>query len=178
LILLSLYLAFFRIGLFTIGGGYAMIPLMEAEMIDRHGWLTAAEFLDIVAVAEMTPGPVAVNAATFIGYRLAGLPGSLLCTLGVISPSLLILLLLSRFLMNFIRNPRAEQFLKGLRSAVIALILLAALNLGQAALVNLNTSVIFAGLLWLSFMRKLNPVCLIGLGALLGLIFYPYSRLP
>lgn len=174
MLLLSLYWTFIKIGLFTIGGGYAMIPLMEAEVIKRHGWLTASEFLDIVAVAEMTPGPVAVNAATFIGYRLAGLPGSLLCTLGVITPSLVILLLFSRFLLSLIRNPRAERFLKGLRSAVIALIFLAAFTLGQAALFNLSTFLIFAGLLIFSLLRKPNPFCLIGLGALLGLIFFPY----
>ncbi len=173
-VLLSLYWTFTKIGLFTIGGGYAMIPLMEAEIINRHGWLTAAEFLDIMAVAEMTPGPVAVNAATFIGYRLAGLPGSLLATLGVITPSLVILLLLSRFLMGFIQDPRAERFIKGLRPALIALIFLAAYTLGQAALVNLTTVLIFAGLLAFSLLRKANPLYLIGLGALLGLIFYPY----
>jgi chromate transporter len=173
-LVLSLYWTFVKIGLFTIGGGYAMIPLMEAEIINRYGWLTAAEFLDIVAVAEMTPGPVAVNAATFIGYRLAGLPGSLLATLGVITPSLMLLLLLSRFLMGFIRDPRAERFLKGLRPALIALILLAAYTLGQAALINTTTVLIFAGLLAFSLLRKANPLYLIGLGALLGLIFYPY----
>lgn len=173
-LLLSLYWTFIKIGLFTIGGGYAMIPLMEAEIINRHAWLTAAEFLAIVAVAEMTPGPVAVNTATFIGYRLAGLPGSLLATLGVITPSLVILLLFSRFLMNFIQDPRVERFLKGLRPALIALILLAAYTLGQAALVNLTTVLIFGGLLTFSLLRKANPLYLIGLGALLGLIFYPY----
>ncbi len=174
MLLLSLYWTFTKIGLFTIGGGYAMIPLMEAEMINRSGWLTAAEFLDIVAVAEMTPGPVAVNAATFIGYRLAGVPGSLLATLGVITPSLVILLLLGRFLMGVIQNPRSERFFKGLRPALIALILTAAFSLGQEALVDLATILIFAGLLLLSLVRRVNPLYLIGLGALLGLILYPY----
>ncbi len=174
MLLLSLYWAFIKIGLFTFGGGYAMIPLMEAEMINRYGWLTAAEFLDIVAVAEMTPGPVAVNAATFIGYRLAGVPGSLLATLGVITPSLVILLLLGRFLMAFIQDQRSERFFKGLRPAMIALILTAAFTLGQAALINLTTILIFAGLLILSLLRKVNPLYLICLGALLGLILYPY----
>ena len=83
--LCSLYGIFLKIGLFTIGGGYAMIPLMEREIITRHGWLTAAEFLDIVAVAEVTPGPLAINAATFIGYRLGGFGGAMLASLGVIT---------------------------------------------------------------------------------------------
>lgn len=173
-LLLSLYWTFIKIGLFTLGGGYAMIPLMEAEVINRHGWLTAAEFLDIIAVAEMTPGPVSINAATFIGFRLAGLPGSLLATFGVITPPLLLLLLFSRYLMKYIQDPRAERFLKGLRPALIVLILVAAFTLGQAALVNTNTFLIFAGLLAFSLLRKANPLYLIGMGALLGLIFYPY----
>ncbi len=173
-LLLSLYWTFTKIGLFTIGGGYAMIPLMEAEIINRHGWLTASQFLDIIAVAEATPGPVSINAATFVGFTLAGVPGALLATLGVITPSMVILLLLGRFLMGLVRDPRAERFLKGLRPALISLILLAAFTLGQAALVDLITVLIFAGLLTASLLRKLNPLYLIGAGALLGLIFYPY----
>lgn len=174
LLLASLYWTFLKIGLFTIGGGYAMIPLMEAEIIKRHGWLTPADFLDIVAVAEMTPGPVAINAATFVGYRLAGVSGSLLATLGVITPSLVLLLILGRFLMRLVRNPRAESILEGLRPALIALILLAAYTLGRAALVDTATVLIFAGLLAVSLWRKVSPFYLIGAGALLGLIFYPY----
>jgi chromate transport protein ChrA len=87
-LLLTLYWSFLKVGLFTIGGGYAMIPLMEAEVIKVNNWLSAAEFLDIIAVAEMTPGPVSINAATFIGYRLAGVTGSLVASFGVITPSL------------------------------------------------------------------------------------------
>lgn len=174
LLLLTLFWTFLKVGLFTIGGGYAMIPLMEAEIIVRHGWLTAPEFLDLIAVAEMTPGPVSINAATFVGYRLAGIGGSLTATLGVITPSLVLLLLLSRFLMQVIRDPRAERFLKGLRPALIALILLAAFNLGRAALVDLATVLITASLLAVSTVRRVNPLYLIGVGALLGLIFYPY----
>jgi chromate transporter len=173
-LLLLLYWTFLKIGLFTIGGGYAMIPLMEAEIIARQGWLTAPEFLDIIAVAEMTPGPVSINAATFVGYRLAGIGGSLLATLGVVTPSLVLLLLLSRFLMRFIRDPRAERFLKGLRPALIALIMLAAYNLGRAALVDTTTIAIAAAVLVVSILRKPNPLYLIGAGALLGLIFFPY----
>ncbi|MEW5783754.1 MAG: chromate transporter [Bacillota bacterium] len=173
-LLLSLYWTFTKIGLFTIGGGYAMIPLMEAEIINRQGWLTASEFLDILAVAEMTPGPVSINTATFVGYRLAGIGGSLLATLGVITPSLLLLLLLGRYLQKLIRDPRAERFLKGLRPALIALIMLAAYNLGRAALVDWTTIIIAAALFSASVLRKVNPFYLIGAGALLGLLFFPY----
>lgn len=173
-LLLLLYWTFTKIGLFTLGGGYAMIPLMEAEIINRYGWLTAPEFLDILAIAEMTPGPVAINTASFVGFRVAGIAGSALATLGVVTPSLVILLLLGCFLQQLIRNPRATLFLKGLHPAVIALICLAVFSLGQEALTDLTTALIAAVFLAVNLMRKLSPFLIIGLGALLGLLFFPY----
>ena len=173
-VMLSLYWSFFKVGLFTIGGGYAMIPLMEAEVIDTHGWLSTTEFLDIIAVAEMTPGPISINAATFIGYRMAGVAGSLITTLGVITPSLVLLLLLSKILFRLIQKPEAESFLNGLRSALVALILLAAYSLGQAAIIDIPTIVIFVLLLFASLLKQISPLYYIAAGAVLGLIFFPY----
>jgi len=173
-VLISLYWSFLKVGLFTIGGGYAMIPLMEAEVINVHGWLSAAEFLDIIAVAEMTPGPISINAATFIGYTKAGVVGSLVATLGVITPSLVLLLLLSRILIKLIQNPGAEIFLKGLRSALVALILLASFTLGQTAIIDLPTALIFAALLIASLLRSISPLYFIAAGGLLGLLLFPY----
>ncbi|MDW7739650.1 MAG: chromate transporter [Bacillota bacterium] len=173
-ILLSLYWSFLKVGLFTIGGGYAMIPLMEAEVINVHGWLTASEFLDIIAVAEMTPGPVSINAATFIGYRLAGVIGSLTASLGVITPSLVLLLLLSRILFKLIQNQKAASFLNGLRSALIALILLASFTLGQTAVIDFSTALIFGLILSACILRPISPLYYIAAGALLGLILFPY----
>ena len=173
-LLLELYWSFLKIGLFTIGGGYAMIPLIEAEVIKVHGWLNAAEFLDIIAVAEITPGPISINAATFIGYTMAGVSGSLIATLGVITPSLVLLLLLSRVLIKLVQNPGAESFLNGLRSALIALILLASFTLGQTAIIDLPTALIFALLLIASLLQKVSPLYFIGAGAILGLLLFPY----
>ena len=173
-ILLLLYWTFLKIGLFTIGGGYAMIPLMEAEVINTHNWLSPAEFLDIIAVAEMTPGPVSINAATFIGYRLAGVTGSLITTLGVITPSLVLLLLFSRLLNKLIHNPGAESFINGLRSALVALILLASFNLGQTAIIDIPTALIFTVLLIVSMLRPVSPLYFIAAGAILGLLLFPY----
>ena len=173
-ILLSLYWSFLKVGLFTVGGGYAMIPLMEAEVITVHGWLSASEFLDIIAVAEMTPGPISINAATFIGYTLAGVPGSLIATLGVITPSLVLLTLLSRVLLQIVRNPGAENFISGLRSGLIALILLASFTLGQTAIIDTPTALIFAALFIASLIRRISPLYFIAAGALLGLLLYPY----
>lgn len=173
-ILLSLYWSFLKVGLFTIGGGYAMIPLMEAEVITVHGWLSASEFLDIIAVAEMTPGPISINAATFIGYIIGGYAGSLVATLGVITPSLVLLTLLSRLLIKIIQNPGAQNFISGLRSALVALILLASFTLGQTAIIDIKTALIFGALLIASLLRQANPLYFIGAGAILGLLLFPY----
>ena len=173
-LLLSMYLSFLKVGLFTIGGGYAMIPLMEAEVINVHGWMNAGEFLDIIAVAEMTPGPVSINAATFIGYRMAGITGSLIASLGVITPSLVLLLLLSGTLYRVIQNPGATNFINGLRSALIALILLASFTLGKTAIFDLRTAVIFTLIFGASILKPINPLYYIGTGALMGLLLYPY----
>lgn len=172
-LLLTLYWTFTKIGLFTIGGGYAMLPLMEAEVIKKLGWLTPGEFLDIIAIAEATPGPVSINAATFVGYQVAGLPGSLLATLGIITPSLVILLLLGRFLLKIVQTPRAKGFLQGLKPALIALILLAAFNLSQSALIDLPTVIIAVVFFIFSLLLKPNPIYLIIAGAILGLILFP-----
>lgn len=173
-ILATLFISFFRVGLFTIGGGYAMIPLMEAEVIKTHGWMSSSEFLDIIAVAEMTPGPVSVNAATFIGYTTAGVPGSIFATLGVISPSLILLLALSRILIQVIQNPQAANFINGLRSGLIALILLASFTLGQSAVVDLPSALIFVALFAASILTRISPLYFIAAGAVLGLILFPY----
>ena len=172
--LISLYYSFFKVGLFTIGGGYAMIPLMEAEVIHGNSWLTAPEFIDIIAIAEMTPGPISINAATFIGYQLAGITGSIIATLGIISPSLILLLLFAKLLGRVIQNPRAENFLNGLRSALVALILLAAYNLGHTAVIDTPTTIFASLILVASLLIQANPLIFITLGAILGLFFYSY----
>ncbi len=96
MIFLELFLAFFRIGLFSFGGGYAAVPLIQSEIVDGHKWLEMSQFADLITIAEMTPGPIAVNSATFVGQQIAGLPGAIVCTLGCIMPSFLIVLLLLR----------------------------------------------------------------------------------
>ncbi len=173
-LLLTLFWTFAKVGLFTIGGGYAMIPLMEAEVINVHGWLSASEFLDIIAVAEMTPGPVSINAATFVGYQLAGIPGALIASLGVITPSLVLLLLLSKILFRVIQDQRSANFLIGLRAAMVALILLASYTLSQTAITDYWTALIFGIVLAASLLRPINPLYYIGLGAFLGLLLFPY----
>lgn len=176
LLLLNLFWAFFKVGLFSFGGGYAMLPVMEAEVITRFGWLTAPEFIDIIAVAETTPGPIAINSATYVGFRLAGFAGSIIATIAVALPSLLVLLTLGGFLLRLVKinNPRLGSVMQGLRLAVIALILLAAVSLGKTGLVDRATYAIAAALFFSGAFLRTNPFYLLAAGAVLGLIFYPY----
>ena len=100
-VLLDLFITFFKIGAFSFGGGYAMLPLMQEEIIDVNNWITSTEFIDIIAISEMTPGPIAVNSATFLGYKVAGIGGSALATFGVILPSFIVMSLIFHFMNRF-----------------------------------------------------------------------------
>ena len=125
----ELFFTFFRIGAFTFGGGYAMIPLIQREAAERRGWIDEAELLDVVAVAESTPGPIAVNAATYVGWRVGGFAGALLATLGVILPSFFIILFLSAALGRFAAVRAVRYAFLGVKAGVLALILRAAVRL-------------------------------------------------
>lgn len=175
---------FFKIGLLTIGGGYAMLPLIQREIIDR-GWLTAREFVDIITIAEMTPGPIAINAATFVGYRLAGVKGSILTTTAISLPSLLIILAISKFLTHFEDHPAVQKVFYGLRPAVAGLVSSAAIFISREVL--FSSRAVTGGDFWavldprlgaialISFftLRKLkvHPILTIVMAAVLGLLF-------
>lgn len=131
--LLELILAFLQIGAFSVGGGYAAMPLIENQAVTIHGWLTAAEFADLVTIAEMTPGPIALNAATFVGMRMAGVPGALAATFGNVLPSILIVSLLSWVYSRFRSGKVMQTILGTLRPVVVALIASAAISLVQVA---------------------------------------------
>ena len=125
----SLFVTFLKIGAFTFGGGYAMIALLEDEFVARRGWLSREEFLDMVAIAESTPGPLAVNSATFIGYRMASLPGAALSTVAVALPSLLIIFLISLFFDRFLSLTLVGYAFRGVQACVIYLIFSAGVRL-------------------------------------------------
>ena len=126
---LSVFLTFMKIGAFTFGGGYAMIPLIQREAVEKHGWVTDDDILEIVAVAESTPGPIAINAATFVGYRVAGFFGAAAATMGVVLPSFLIILLISRVLQAFQSLQAVQYAFFGIRAGVLALLLKALWNM-------------------------------------------------
>ncbi len=131
--LLELLLAFMQVGAFSVGGGYAAMPLLQSLTVETRTWLTSAEFADLVTIAEMTPGPILLNAATFVGMRVGGLPGALTATLGAVLPSLVIVTGLSWLYARFRAAEAMQTVLKTLRPAVVALIATAALGLVQAA---------------------------------------------
>ncbi len=119
----QIFASFFRIGAFTFGGGLAMIPLIQKEAVEKHGWVSDDDILEIVAIAESTPGPIAINAATFVGYRAAGVLGSAVATFGTVLPSFVIILLISYVLRQFQQLPAVQYAFWGIRAGVLAMLL-------------------------------------------------------
>ncbi len=118
----KVFATFFKIGAFTFGGGYAMIPLIQKEAVDKHGWVTEDDILDIIAIAESTPGPIAINSATFVGYRACGVLGSVAATLGVVLPSFVLIFAISFVLRQFQEIKAVQYAFQGIRAGVLALL--------------------------------------------------------
>ena len=184
---LMLFLEFLKIGLFTFGGGYAMIPLIS-EVVLKRGWLDESQFLNMIGVAEVTPGPIAVNMATYVGSTQAGFLGALLCTIGVILPAFLIMLLISILLKKFMKNKYVQSALSGIKFVAIALIAASAITIFADVLFpyTLNNSISFsinfvaikmfvlivAGyfLLKIILKKKPGPISIIIMSAIIGLM--------
>ena len=170
--LLDLFTVFLIIGAFSFGGGNAMYPLLLQELVKNHAWLTQKELIDLFAMAQMTPGPVATNAATFVGYKVAGLSGASVATVGVSLPSVVIMLSLVSFMGNFGQSKALMSILSGLRPVVVALILGAAIIIGLESVTDLLGLIIIAASFVASDRFKLNPLLIIliagGLGLLIG----------
>ncbi|MDD2958601.1 MAG: chromate transporter [Lachnospiraceae bacterium] len=134
MIYLQLFLSFLQVGMFSIGGGYAAMPLIQKQVAETHTWLTMSEFTDLITIAEMTPGPIAVNSATFVGIRIAGIPGAVIATLGCILPSCFIVSLLAYIYYRYRGVSTLQNVLSSLRPAVVALIAAAGLSILQLVL--------------------------------------------
>ncbi len=186
MIYLTLFYTFFIVGLFTFGGGYAMIPLLEEKVLSNN-WLLEDEFLKMVAISESTPGPVAINMATFVGYKVSGVLGSFFATLGVILPSFIIILLIVTLLRKLLDKPVVKNILSGFQAVVIGLIFGTAVwfiyknlfSITNSQLAIEWTSVIIFGsislltiLYKLIFKKKMSPYLIIVLGGVLGLIVF------
>lgn len=161
---------FFKIGLFTIGGGYAMIPLIENEIVNKYRWIEKEEFIDLMAVAQSCPGVFAVNMAIFIGYRLRGLPGGIVCTIGTVLPSFLIILAIALCFRQFKEYRVVENIFKGIRPAVVALIAVPTFNVARTAGINRRTvwiPVVSTLLIWLLGVSPILIIALAGVGGYL-----------
>ena len=169
---LDLFVTFFKIGAFTFGGGYAMIPLIEREIIENKGWIAEDELLEVISISQMTPGVIAINAATFVGKKTAGIPGALIASIGVILPSLFIISFIVHFLADSFNTPAASKILTGVRAGVVALILLSLIKLIKSSANNLLGASIFILTLLLLIFSIVSPITIIIAGAAFGLILY------
>ena len=182
MILLELFWTFFKIGLFTFGGGYAMIPLIT-EQVMAHGWMGMEELINFIAVSESTPGPFALNIATFVGTETGGIIGALLATLGVVLPSFIIILIVAKFYLAFKKSKPIQGAMSGLRPAAIGMIASAVISVGTtvffpdgfgfkvfASYSFIVSAVIFAVMAFLCLKKKIHPILLIAISAALGII--------
>ena len=190
MLFLELFYTFFKIGLFSFGGGYGMLSVIQGEVVTRHAWLTAAEFTDIVAVSQMTPGPIGINSATYVGYTAvlnSGSPewlaavGSIVASLAVMLPSVILMLVVSRFFMKHSKNRHVEAVFKALRPTVVGLIASAALllmtkdNFGSPTDIPLqfwvSVALFVAAFVAMKFF-KVSPILILILAGIFGGVFY------
>ena len=184
MICLRLFFEFFKVGLFSVGGGLATIPFL-ADLGARTGWFTTGELANMIAVAESTPGPIGVNMATYVGFTSAGVPGSLAATLGLAFPSIVIILIISAFLQRFRQSKVVDSVFYGLRAASAALISAALLQVARIALLFHETPTGVQTFYWPAILlaaaifvlvkftplKKLHPICFIAFAAAVGVIF-------
>ena len=168
---MTLFLIFLKIGFFTLGGGYAMIPQIEAEIVDRHKWMDRKEFLDLIAVAQTCPGALAVNMSVFVGYKLKKLPGAIMATLGVALPSFIIILLIAMFLGKFKDNAVVTSIFNGIRPAVVALIAAPVFSLARAARITwTNCWIPIASALFI-YLLGVNPIYILVAAGMCGYLY-------
>ena len=187
---LELFFTFFQIGLFGFGGGYAMLSMIQGEVVTSYSWLSAAEFTDIVAISQMTPGPIGINSATYVGYTAAinagyshwwGIFGSAVATFAVVLPSFILMIAISKFFLKYQKHPMVEAVFRGLRPAVVgllaaaALVLMTAENFGsyETDLYQFITSIIIFLVVFIGTRKfKANPILMIALCGIAGFLLY------
>ena len=172
----SLFITFAKVGVMTFGGGYAMLPILEREVVTNHGWATSEEMLDYYAIGQCTPGVIAVNVATFIGNKKRGIPGGIVATLGVIFPSLLIILSLASVLQLFQDNIYVQKAFGGIRIAVCALIASTVIKLARKTIRSIIAAIITIAALCLELLFGVSPVIIVASVIVFGLIMYFVTR--
>ncbi len=168
---LKLFLVFFKIGAFTFGGGYAMIPLIQKEACDKKKWISEQDIFEIIAIAESTPGPIAINSATFIGYKVAGTLGSVFATLGVVTPSFIIILLISYVLRQFESIKAVRYAFSGIRAGVLALIIKALISMYKQCPKDIFSYILAGAAFVVSAFFEINALYIILSCAVLGLSY-------
>ncbi|NPV79972.1 MAG: chromate transporter [Firmicutes bacterium] len=172
MVLFQLFLSFFKIGLFSFGGGYAMIPLIQREIVTLHKWLNMEQFLDILAISQITPGPIAINSATFVGYKVGGILGSVLATFGVVLPAVIVMLILTYFFLKYKNLEPVKAMFRGIRPAVVSLILAATVMIVPSSISDIS-GVAIAILTFLFIRRfKLDPILALVIAAVAGILIY------
>lgn len=193
MIFLQLFYTFFKIGLFGFGGGYAMISMIQGEVVTRHEWLSSNEFTDIIAISQMTPGPIGINSATYVGYsavvnagysHAVGTLGSTIATVSVVLPSFILMVLISKFFLKYQKHPIIASVFEGLRPGVVGLLAAAALvlmnreNFGTYNWQILTSIILFAGTFIASYRYKVNPILLIVICGIIGYVTFGYILTP
>ena len=177
MIYLQLFISYLKIGFFGFGGGYAMLSLIQNAIVEQHGWITAQQFADIVAISQMTPGPIAINSATYIGYTVGGFWGSVVATFAVCMPALTIMLALTKFFLKLKDNHYVHSVLVAMRPVVVGMIAAAALllmfpkNSADGTFIDNWSWILFGATLYASY-KKVNPILLILLSAVAGIVIY------
>lgn len=170
--ILELFIFFFKIGAFSFGGGYAMIPLISQEVVYNKGWITSTELVDMIAVSQMTPGPISINLATYVGYQQMGILGSLAATSGVVMPSFIIMSVFWLLMRRLADNLYFSYFMEGIRPIVIGLILSGLVSILPSSIIDAVSLIIFLASIYLIHVKDLNPILAIVIGAILGILIY------
>jgi len=168
MIYVLLYYEFFKIGLFAIGGGAVTIPFLF-DLSEKYTWFTASDLTNMIAVSESTPGPLGVNMATYAGFQTAGIGGSIIATLGLITPSVIIIILIARLLKKFACNPHVQTLLNSIRPGVLALTLFAGWQIARISIMNPTSMIIFLLILTANYFYKKSPIFYILLSAAIGI---------
>ena len=168
--LLPLFLSFAKVGVMTFGGGYAMIPILEREIVEKQGWASSEELMDYYAVGQCTPGVIAVNTATFIGYKVAGVPGGIIATLGIVFPSLVIITIIAGILTSFSDLPAVKSAFAAIRVCVCVLIFNAVVKLWKGAIKDKAALCLFLAVFLLSLFFDLSPVVFVLFCAAAGIL--------
>lgn len=170
--LLQIFFVFVKVGIFGYGGGPSMIPLIQHEVVDRYHWMTNQEFVDAMAMGYALPGPIATKMSAYVGYKVAGIPGSVVGTLGMVLPSMILILLLAVFAWKFKDSPYIQAALKGVRPAIVALLIMVIYDIWPSSVNNLAGVAIMVAAIVLVIVLKIHPAYAIGGAALAGILIY------